>query len=589
MTISNLLKERVKELIDIIYAGTSNAMSVADQLTFFWSILLLAKDSPKKLSYPFKLKFSYTWEELRNAGEASFEIIHMKVLPEMKQGRSYLPKRMAKAGEKLTITPYQCSKIIECMSLIYDFIAPLKDQFLDCLLYDYMLNILLQESIEGEDEWDSEGFINFLNSLSLFHTRNIEERMSILDVNCRAGQLLTTNADSNKTLRLCGLSQSQIMVRISTFRLLLVGAKKFSVRYKKDISINRVNDFSVNSPFSKPNEKFNIVFVNPPKGKQQVFSWRTGSIDSKEEDLKYLLYALSNSQEKGWIFVILPDELLDHVDIELWDRVLEEVQIISAIKLPKDLKSNRGKDEKVLLVIRNEKPTKQQKLKNVNKVYLKGYDKIDVSQFWDDYQLRTQYRATSDLNATIEVSNPYNLYEPLLQSISNLENTLRDSKDIRSQKVKLNEWRSNLSYLGEVSEILLTLQKHIKDNKIETTISEEGEVIFNINHREEALTYYKPSRFKEILSSNQWDLFGVFCDSNMPLAIHTARQALSKEVKDKFTIQHAVDTVHTLGRLGLLERIDVSVNGNLKQEQDTIDLWMKVTKGERLWKSTVLP
>lgn len=585
------IRARIEKLINIVYAGTSNALSVADQLTFFWSMLLLADDSPKKLKYPFKSRLSYTWAELRYAGSNSLDIIQGKVLPQMKGGRSYLPKRMAKGGEKLTITPAQCHEIVESLSTIYDLLDHTtiieQNQSMERSLYDYMLNILFQESIEGAEGWMSEGLVSFLTTFVSFQSSNLEEQISIYDVNCRSGQVLTTAYDGKSSIsRLYGQSQSPIMTRIATFRLLLSGAKSFSILHKNAINVKNNSFFS--KARSGRDEKFDIVYVYPPRGKQKADSWWKDSNNTIETDFHYLLYGINICRAGGWIFAILPKVLLESDDVTLWDQITERTQIKSIIELPRESKLKGIEDEIVLVVILNDTPTTQQSIRDIRRVQLPGYEEYRISQFLEDFNSGSSRSASSDLFATMQVNSPYKLYEPLLQSIINLEGSLMDSKDTRSQVEKLNEWRSGVNRLGTSREIALTLQRLIRDNRVEATISDEGEVLLCIVRINSRSSEYGFEQIRGTLSPDQRQLYQVFCDSNIPLAIHKARQALTNEAQRRFTIQHAVDTVHMLGRMGLLERIDESIDGDLSGNAYTIDLWMKVPKGGRPWRFTTL-
>jgi len=247
-------KKNLNKMIDIVYAGTSNALAVADQITFLWSVFLLANDSPKPLNYLFKRPLSFTWAELLAAKHDAYDLIQEKIRPEMLRlhpRSSYVPKRMAGGGEKLTITPAQCYELMGILNDIYSRFDVNSNQ--DIMLYDYMLEMLFEGSIEGKSEWMSGETVDFIVSLASFHLMRSggnDDMIHVHDVHCRSGQLLTASFKefqpiNPRTSLFAGRTLSPIMTRIATFRFLLSGVKRFSVLKKIRLSFPMIHSVSV--------------------------------------------------------------------------------------------------------------------------------------------------------------------------------------------------------------------------------------------------------------------------------------------------------------------------------------------------------
>ncbi|HBW37740.1 hypothetical protein [Desulfosporosinus sp. BICA1-9] len=607
-------KENLKRMIDIVYAGTSNALAVADQLTFLWSVFLLADDSPKPLNYPFKKSLSFTWSELLAIKHDAYDLIQEKILPRMLSRHpvsSYVPKRMAGGGEKLTITPAQCYELMGILNDIYyrlDVVRLNNARLnLDIMLYDYMLEMLFEGSIEGKSEWMTGGSVNFIVSLASFHLMRSggnDDTINVHDVHCRSGQLLTASFKefqpiNPRTSLFAGRTLSPIMTRIATFRFLLSGVRRFSI-LKKNPLVFPHDSFSVGSPKEIGNWlKYDVVYVHPPKSittnhRKASDSRLLGLTGTSHMYFSYLLYGLSKCKPRGWMFAILPEKLLKDEGNWLLDQIWQEAKIKAVIHLPDEQKRSSNGEEFSLIVLRNEPLPGRQNMGDIRRFQLSGYEDWQTTLFWDDYKAVGNGGASaaiSDLTGFVEVRRPdqnqLKLDELLFESISRLEDEMVNPRDSRPDGEKLQDWQVTLYRHGTNFDIGQSLQRLICDNRVEAVVSEEGEVVFELK-RTDKRTEFEPKKLEEILSLEQFQLFLIICDSESPIPIHKARQKLSQEEQSRFTIQQAVDTVHMIGRMGLLECIYESVNTGIASTAaiGAIDLWMKVPEGERLWKFT---
>ena len=605
------LRENLKKMIDIVYAGTSKALAVADQLTFLWSVFLLADDSPRSLNYPFKRRLSFTMAELLDEKHDTYDIIQQKILPEMlKRHRGYVPKRMAGGGEKLTITPTQCYELMKILRATYSMLDVMKlsnrHLHLDIMLYDYMLEMIFEGSIEGYLEWMSGEEVDFIVSLANFHlmrSGSNGDAINVHDVHCRSGQLLTASykelSINTRNSGFSGRSLSPIMTRIATFRLLLSGIKRFSVLNRDPLVFPHASFNSFDSRRTGNRlEKFDVVYVHPPKSRiknsrQRPDSRLLGLSGTARIDFAYLLYGLSRCALGGLMVAILPEELIEAESNWILDQIQHEAQILNLIHLPIEQKrSSRGKKSS-LIVFRNEPLQARQNLGDIRQFQLSGYEDWQTTLFWDDYKVVRNggVAAISDLTSFVEVSRPdqnqLKLDELLFESISRLEDEMVNPRDSRPDGEKLQDWQVTLYRYGTNFDIGQSLQRLICDNRVEAVVSEAGEVVFKLK-RTNKRDGFEPTKLDEILSLEQFQLFLIICDSESPIPIHKARRKLSQEEQSRFTIQQAVDTVHMIGRMGFLECIYESVDTGLASTAaiDAIDLWMKVPEGERLWKFT---
>ncbi|MCE3198776.1 DNA methyltransferase family protein [Paenibacillus sonchi] len=601
------LSKEIRDMIDIVYSGTNNALAVADQLTFFWSVFLLAADGPISLKYPYKMRTSYTWGELVDAEDDAYEVIQIKVLPELLKGHpGYLPKRMASGGLKLTVTETQCYSLITIIDSIYkklDGVPAFRTSLL--ALYDYMLDILFKGSIEGEDEWMSGESVDFIVSLVDSHLR-VEGRgdsIHIHDAHCRSGQLLTASyrelpfIDPRKSL-ISGRSLSPIMTRISTFRFLLSGIHRFSV-------LNRDPLVYPSRSFSKATRKDiadrmdvnEIVYILPPRS--ITYDSRElsdpGLIEQSDHagvELSYLLYGLNSCAPGGWAFAVLPDELLKTEGGSILEKIETMAQIHSIVRLPKESsRMNIGKNSSLVVILKEPLGIRQQ-LDDIRRYELSGYRKDDIKLFFTEYEQKAGQTSGSNLTGFIEVRKPKQIKaeieEKLLERISKFEGQLSNLKDSLSIEQKLFSWQTDLYDLGSKQGIALAWQHLIHDNRINAVLSKEGEVVYELNQTGEKRDGYVSIELSGILSPQQWQLYIAISLSESPIAIHKARQRLSMEDRSVFTIQQAVETVQMLARMGMVECIYESVNRGAASPADNewIDLWMRVPEGGRQWKFT---
>lgn len=581
----NRIEELLNELISTIYSSTNSVLSVADQITFFWGIMLLADDSPRRLRYPYKSSLNYTWESLRHEKEYAYNIIQDRILPVMKLHRSYLPKRIAKGGEKLTITPMQCARIIEILSDIYiseeSWYQWGNGNDNGLVIYDHLLNQLFDESIEGEELWIQEDLVDFLASFAMSH---LDYPKSIHDVNYRSGQFLTAmntqmqNYWTKATFRLTGYSLSPVMTRIATLRLLLSGVKSFSLLNK-----NKISELGKPTKYISPRSKemHDIVFIYPPSSKDSSLVW-----DSElpyEGVINYLRYGLSVcSDEGGWIFAMLPEEFLDNQIHELLNEIRDIAMITAIISLPKSKKSMRYNNKNILMTIQIRPTEGIQDINKIKRYSISDLTNSQVSAFVNGYNNENRTVTETPISPEISEGRSLRINELILSSISNYENdNLQDSLTRSSHKII--EWYNYLDSLGNVAEVTDAIQMLIRDQCIEAVITEEGQVFFRLKQHN-SNNNNRDIRLQEVLSLEQWNLYQVFCSSKAPLAVHKARQSLSNEDQIKLTIQHALDTVYLLSRLGYLERIDELLD---EDNYSFIDTWTIVPEGERKWKFTV--
>jgi len=294
------------------------------------------------------------------------------------------------------------------------------------------------------------------------------------------------------------------------------------------------------------------------------------------------------------MFAILPEKLLADEGNWMLDQIWQETQIKAVIHLSEEQKRSSNGEEFSLIVLRNEPLPDRQNMGDIRRFQLSGYEDWQTTLFWEDYKAVGNGGASaaiSDLTSFVEVRRPdqnqLKLDELLFESICRLEDEMVNPRDSRPDGEKLQDWQVTLYRHGTNFDIGQSLQRLICDNRVEAVVSEEGEVVFELK-RTDKRTEFEPKKLEEILSLEQFQLFLIICDSESPIPIHKARQKLSQEEQSRFTIQQAVDTVHMIGRMGLLECIYESVDTGIASTAaiDAIDLWMKVPEGERLWKFT---
>ncbi|KQO18036.1 hypothetical protein [Paenibacillus sp. Leaf72] len=577
----NRIEELINELISTVYSSTNSALSVADQITFFWGTMLLADDSPRRLTYAYKSSLNYTWKSLRIEKEYALKIIQDRILPIMKSHRSYLPKRIAKGGDKLTITAIQCVKIIEILSEIYNSQESwyLWDDPSDLSMYDHLLSQLFEESVDGQEVWIPEKFADFLTSFAMHHS---DHPKSIHDINCRSGQLLTAmNTQMHKlwgnaAFKLTGYSISPVMTRISTFRLLLNGVKKFSI-----LNLNTVSGIRKQTSYksSRSNEMHDIIFIYPQDVKNS--SLERYSEFPYERDLFYLRYGLEVcNDEGGWIIAVLSEDFLDNHMNELLAEIENIATIEAIISLPMLEKTTGIPSRNFLIPIQVGLGVKSIPFDSIKRYSISDFTHKEISTFWDDYN--NDNGTLAPINSETEVTKTPEIYQLILSSISNYTNENSQNNLNFSSRI-INGWYKYLESLGTVNEVTNALQILIRDQYIEAVISGEGQVFFRLKQSNSS-NNNSDSRLKNVLSLEQWKLYQIFCNSDSPIAIHKARQSLEIEDQRKLTIQHALDTVYLLNRLGYLERIDELLDGD---RYSFIDTWMVVPEGERIWKYTV--